>query len=87
MLNKDEVATLESLIRRMTGKQREGLGVWLDDGHDGRGGWANNNPLWPVVKERMEYVHWYEVPPGAPWGTPEERKQRTPQQPHLTVVK
>jgi hypothetical protein len=87
MLNEDEMAALESLIHRMTDKQRSGLEVWLDHGHDGRGGWANNKPLWPVVKKAQEYVHWYEVPPGAPRGTPEERKQRNPQQPHLTVVK
>ena len=53
MLNKDEVAMLESLIRRMAGKQRSGLDVWLNDGHDGRGGWANNNPLWPGSSRRL----------------------------------
>jgi hypothetical protein len=34
MLTKDEVATLESLIRRMSSVQRDALQHWLDDFYD-----------------------------------------------------
>jgi hypothetical protein len=59
MLNKDEVATLESLIRRMTWKQRAGLDAWLASG-------GNDGSLWEAAKEAQEYVHWFEVSPGEP---------------------
>ena len=78
MLNEEEVATLESLIRRMSVKQRGGLECWLTGGSDLSNGYLSNGPL-------QEYVHWYEVPPGAPWGTLEERNQRR-QSPQLRIV-
>jgi len=75
MLNEDEVAALESLIRRMTDEQRSGLEVWITDGYlSVAKQWAPNCPLWPVVKKAQE-LHF------GPWGTPQERR------PHLTLVK
>jgi hypothetical protein len=66
MLNEDEVATLESLIRRMSWKQRGGLEAWLNNGHDGHGNWINNGLLWPAVKEAQDCLHWFEGSPGGP---------------------
>jgi hypothetical protein len=81
MLNEHDCATLEGLIRRMTDKQRSGLEAWISGGYPFPSSagkqWAPDGPLWEAVIEAQEYVHWYEVPPGAPWGTPEERKQRS----------
>jgi hypothetical protein len=74
MLTEDEVATLESLVRRMSVKQRGGLEVWLTSGSDLSNGYLSNGPLWSVVKEAQEYVHWYEVRPGEPWGPPPRLK-------------
>jgi hypothetical protein len=45
MLNENEAAMLESLIRRMTDKQRAGLEAWLSNDHDGHGGWTDVRPL------------------------------------------
>jgi hypothetical protein len=85
MLDEHEVATLESLIRRMTDKQRWGLEAWISGGYPFPSSagkqWAPDRPLWEAVKEAQEYVDWYEVPPGEPWGTPQDRR------PHLTLVK
>jgi hypothetical protein len=58
MLDEQDCAALESLIRRMTDKQRNGLEAWLN------GGYLSSGPLWPVVKEAQEYVDWFEVPEG-----------------------
>jgi hypothetical protein len=44
MLNRREVAMLESLIRRMTEKQRSGLEVWISTA------WVPDGPLWETVK-------------------------------------
>jgi hypothetical protein len=72
MLNENETAMLESLIRRMTDKQRSGLEMWISSGYPFPSSagkqWAPDRPLWAAVKESQEYVHWYEVPDGAPWG-------------------
>jgi hypothetical protein len=38
MLNENETAKLESLMRRMSDKQRAGLEAWLSNDHDGHGG-------------------------------------------------
>jgi hypothetical protein len=77
MLHENETAMLESLVLRMTDKQRSGLEMWISSGYRfpplaGKQ-WAPDRPTWAAVKEAQEYVHWYEVPPEAPWGTPEER--------------
>jgi hypothetical protein len=74
MLNEDEVAALESLIARMTDKQRSGLEAWISGGYpfpswEGKQ-WVPDRPLWEAVKEAQEYV----VPPGEPWRTPEDRR-------------
>ena len=87
MLDEHEVATLESLIRQMTDKQRMELEVWLTSSNGVDGKYLSDGPLWADVKAAQEYVHWYEVADGEPWGTPEERKQHIPQQLHLTIVK
>jgi hypothetical protein len=71
MLTEGEVATLQSLVRRMSDKQRCGLEAWLNDK------FCSGGSLWPLVKEAEEYVHWYEVAPGEPWGP----------LPHLKVIK
>ena len=72
MLDEHEVAALESLIRRMTDKQRSGLEVWIGDGYLSPASagkeWAPDGPLWAAVKEAQEYLHWFEVSPGEPWG-------------------
>src|SRR5215469_3347402 len=67
MLNEDEVAALECLIRRMTDKQRSGLEAWISGGYPfpflaGKQ-WVPDGPLWEAVKEAQECMHWYEVPP------------------------
>ena len=77
MLNENETAMLESLIRRMTWKQRGGLEMWLNAGNGIDGKYLGDGPLWAHAKEAQEYVHWYEVAPGEPWGTPDERKRRS----------
>lgn len=65
MLTKDEAATLESLIRRMSCAERDGLEHWLeswyDFGEDGNGGQPlvpprsgrlpDTWPLWEDLKE------------------------------------
>jgi len=60
MLREREVATLESLIRRMTLRQRSGLEAWLNASHDGYGR-HNTAPLWSSVAEAQEYAHSFEV--------------------------
>ena len=72
MLDEHEVATLERLVRRMTDKQRGGLEMWLNASNCIDGKYLGDGPLWAHVKEAQEYVHWYEVADGEPWGTPEE---------------
>jgi hypothetical protein len=58
MLDKNEVATLESLIRRMTLQHLIGLEVWLNGGHNGHGNWVNDTSLWTATREAEERVHW-----------------------------
>jgi hypothetical protein len=78
MLNEDEVAALESLIRRMTDKQRSGLEGWISgrypypssEGTEWEWVWVPDCPLWEAVKKAQECMHWYEVPPSEPSGTP-----------------
>ena len=82
MLHEREVATLESLIRRMTLRQRSGLEAWLNASHDGYGR-HNAAPLWLSVTEAQEYAHSFEVADERPRGTAEEQKQP----PRLTPVK
>jgi hypothetical protein len=77
MLHKREVATLESLIRRMTLRQRSGLEAWLNDSHDGYGR-HNAAPSWLSVAEAQEYAHLFEVADEEPWGTAEKQKQPLP---------
>ena len=73
MLTKDEVATLESLIRRMSSVQRDALEHWLEsfydfgeaDSHDGHplvppaaGRLDNDRPLQEEIDEEVEWVEW-----------------------------
>jgi hypothetical protein len=76
-LDEHDVAELERLIRRMSVKQRGGLDAWLTGGSDLSNGYLSSGPLWPAVKEAQEYVDWYEVAPGEPWGTPQERRRQS----------
>jgi hypothetical protein len=82
MLNEDEVAALESLIRRMTDTQRSGLEEWFMGRLEGTE-WVSvpDRPLWEAVKEAQECMDSYEVPPSEPRGTPQERRS------HLTLIK
>lgn len=58
MLGEHDGAALESLVRRMTDKQRSGLEAWISGGYPfpfGAGQqWAPDGPLWPDVKEAQE---------------------------------
>jgi hypothetical protein len=74
MLDEREVATLESIIRRMTLRQRSGLEAWLNASHYSYG-WHNAAPLWPSVVEAQEYAHSFEEADEEAWGPAEEQKQ------------
>ena len=56
MLTKDEVATLESLIRRMSLEQKGGLEVWLDGWYDENSDHQlNTQPLWDDLREAVRH--------------------------------
>ena len=56
MLTKDEVATLESLIRRMSLEEKGGLEIWLDGWYDENSDHQlNTRPLWDDLKEYERY--------------------------------
>jgi len=55
MLTKDEVATLESLIRRMSLEEKFGLELWLDGWYDENSDHQlNTKPLWEEIEEAKE---------------------------------
>jgi hypothetical protein len=59
MLTEDEVATLESLIRRMSLEEKFGLELWLDGWYDENSDHQlNTRPLWENVKEAEEREAW-----------------------------
>jgi hypothetical protein len=86
MLNEDEVAALESLIRRMSDKQRSGLEAWISSRYPYPSSagtewvWVPDSPLWEAIKEAQECMHLYEVPPSepCPWDTPQEPSEPCP---------
>ena len=56
MLTNDEVATLESLIRRMSLEEKSGLEIWLDGWYDENSDHQlNTRPLWDDLKEYERY--------------------------------
>jgi hypothetical protein len=55
MLTKHEVATLESLIRRMSPEERCGFDVWQDNFFDENSDiQPNDRPLWQEIEEAKE---------------------------------
>ena len=56
MLTKDEVATLESLIRRMSLEEKFGLELWLDGWYDENSDHQLNiRPLREKIKEAVRH--------------------------------
>jgi hypothetical protein len=56
MLSKDEVAMLESLIRRMSLEEKFGLELWLDDWYDENSDHQlNTRPLQEKIKEAVRH--------------------------------
>jgi hypothetical protein len=56
MLTKDEVATLESLIRRMSLEEKFGLEIWLDGWYDENSDHQlNTKPLWDDLREALRH--------------------------------
>jgi len=56
MLTKDEVATLESLIRRMSRTERDGLEMWFDGFYDEEScDQPNDRPLEEKIKEAVRH--------------------------------
>jgi len=55
MLTKDEVATLESLFRRMSPEELCGFNVWQDNFFDENSDiQPNDRPLWEEIEEAKE---------------------------------